>query len=171
MKGVDRRTNVTSKTDFHGWIYPIFNCPGLVIEINPAHVHMHWEDARNTGCPLMRRVGGLAPGVQGAAVTGMQGMGVRTPIAAEVAEATVGFAILVHIPKGGIFTMGLKSMMVAIGLPDTRTRLSGNAISVEGATPNVHIRIAPAVTTGSISILKDFINKIKKCIYHVAYLL
>ena len=32
----------------------------------------------------------LPPGVQGATITGMQGMGVRTPIAADVAEATMG---------------------------------------------------------------------------------
>ncbi len=47
------------------------------------------------------------PGVQGAMVIGTQGMGVRTPSAAAVAEATVGLATELHIPKGGIFTVGL----------------------------------------------------------------
>lgn len=32
-------------------------------------------------------------GAHGAVMTGMQGMGVRTPYAAAVAEATVGFAM------------------------------------------------------------------------------
>jgi hypothetical protein len=39
-------------------------------------------------------------------MTGMQGIGVNTPCAAVVAEATVGFARDMHIPKGGIFTIG-----------------------------------------------------------------
>jgi hypothetical protein len=43
-------------------------------------------------------------------------MGVRTPEAAVVAEATVGFAREVHIPKGMILTMGMLSMMFAAGI-------------------------------------------------------
>lgn len=46
------------------------------------------------------------PGAQGDVVTGIQGMGVRTPSAAAVAEATVGLANELHIPKGRILTMG-----------------------------------------------------------------
>lgn len=42
------------------------------------------------------------PGIQGAVVTGIQGIGVKTPNAAAVAEATVGFARDVHMPKGRI---------------------------------------------------------------------
>ncbi|GGU51652.1 hypothetical protein GCM10009504_05420 [Pseudomonas laurentiana] len=48
-----------------------------------------------------------APGVQGEAVAGMQGIGVSTPIAAEVAAETVGLAIDRHTPKGAILAMGL----------------------------------------------------------------
>ena len=48
-----------------------------------------------------------APGVQGDGVTGTQGIGVRTPKAAEVADATAGFEMEVHIPKGMMFTMGM----------------------------------------------------------------
>jgi len=47
------------------------------------------------------------PTIHGAGVTGMQGIGVSTPIAADVAEATAGLARLVHIPKGMMFTIGL----------------------------------------------------------------
>ena len=46
------------------------------------------------------------PGAQGAAVTGTQGIGVKTPNAAAVAAATCGFAMEVHIPKGMILTIG-----------------------------------------------------------------
>jgi hypothetical protein len=37
----------------------------------------------------------------------MQGMGVRTPIAAAVAAATIGFAGDMHMPNGIIFTIGM----------------------------------------------------------------
>ena len=57
------------------------------------------------------------PGVHGAVVAGMQGMGVNTPRAAAVAEATVGFAMDMHIPKVGMLVMGIISMMVAAGVP------------------------------------------------------
>ena len=56
------------------------------------------------------------PGVQGAGVTGIQGIGVKTPKAAAVADATVGFAGEVHIPKGLIFVMGMVSMILASGV-------------------------------------------------------
>lgn len=47
-----------------------------------------------------------APGIQGLIVFGIHGCGVRTPQAAAVAAATIGLAILAHIPKGAIFTKG-----------------------------------------------------------------
>jgi len=47
------------------------------------------------------------PGIQGATVLGTQGIGVNTPKAAEVADATVGFAKDWHIPKVAILTKGL----------------------------------------------------------------
>ena len=46
------------------------------------------------------------PGAHGAGTTGMQGVGVRTPIAALVADAVVGFARLAHTPNGMMFTIG-----------------------------------------------------------------
>jgi hypothetical protein len=57
-----------------------------------------------------------APGAQGAGVTGMHGIGVSTPIAAEVADATVGLARLVHMPNGIMFTIGLLSIILAAGI-------------------------------------------------------
>lgn len=62
-----------------------------------------------------------APGAHGAGVTGTQGMGVNTPKAAAVAAATVGLEGELHIPKGGMLTIGLPSMMVAAGGPPART--------------------------------------------------
>jgi hypothetical protein len=46
------------------------------------------------------------PGIQGATRTGTQGIGVRTPSAAVVAAATVGFERDVHIMKPVIFLKG-----------------------------------------------------------------
>lgn len=85
-------------------------------------------------------------GAQGATVTGTQGIGVRTPSAAAVAEATVGFESVVHMPKGGMFAIGLKSMMFAAGTPPASVRLAGGTMSAEGATPNEHMSCAPITT-------------------------
>ena len=49
-------------------------------------------------------------------MTGMQGIGVNTPIAADVADAMEGFASELHIPKGIMFIIGILSMMLAIGV-------------------------------------------------------
>jgi hypothetical protein len=63
---------------------------GLTIEIFPPQVHIHFALLMSAGifitftCP---------PGLHGAVITGIHGIGVRTPIAAAVAEATCGFAI------------------------------------------------------------------------------
>jgi hypothetical protein len=86
-----------------------------------------------------------APGVHGEVVTGMQGIGVKTPSAAAVAEATVGLAIDMHMPKGGMLVMGIKSMMLAAGAV-ALTLFTGNTLSAEGAIPKVHIMTAPEVT-------------------------
>ena len=53
------------------------------------------------------------PGTHGATVTGTQGMGVNTPNAAAVAEATVGLAGDEHIAKGKMLTIGLLSNILA----------------------------------------------------------
>ena len=47
------------------------------------------------------------PGAHGAGVFGMQGCGVNTPMAADVAAATWGFASEVHMPNGIMFVMGM----------------------------------------------------------------
>jgi len=74
-------------------------------EIEPAQLHMHLLLLVSTGIPPAVIV--AAPGIQGAAVAGIHGIGVSVPHAADVAAATVGFAKDLHIPKEGMFTMGL----------------------------------------------------------------
>ena len=62
-----------------------------------------------------------------------------------MADATWGFDMLVHMPNGAMFTFGLKSMMLATGVPDV-TSFSGRTLSVPGATPKLHVIIAPCTT-------------------------
>src|SRR5437868_3727793 len=124
----------------------VVTCPGKPIWITPPQAHVQMEVLLRAGIPPISTVG--EPGVQGA-VTGMQGMGVNTPSAAAVAAATVGLAIDMHIPKGGMLTMGAQSMIVAAGAPAI-VRLTGSTFKVEGAMPNGHIIMAPVVTSCGI---------------------
>jgi len=59
----------------------------------------------NAGFPPTRTVG--EPGAHGPGIMGMHGMGVRTPKAAAVADATVGLARDWHMPKGMMLTIGI----------------------------------------------------------------
>jgi hypothetical protein len=72
--------------------------------MTPAHMQLHVDVAERAGFPPIETVG--EPGAQGVVVTGMHGCGVRTPCAAEVADATWGFARLEHMPNGAMFTFG-----------------------------------------------------------------
>jgi len=85
-------------------------------------------------------------GVQGVTVFGIQGTGVKTPIAAEVAEITAGFAGDWHIPKGRILTMGMLSIIFAPGIFSIITLFFGNTIILLGAIPKLHVNIAPLHT-------------------------
>ncbi len=75
--------------------------------------HARTEVLFNAGMLPSNTVGD--PGIQGAGVTGVQGTGVGTPIAAAVADTKAGLVGDMHIPKGGILTMGLESMILAAG--------------------------------------------------------
>jgi hypothetical protein len=105
---------------------------------------MHLELLSRAGILPIRVVG--APGAQGAAITGMQGIGVRTPRAAVVAVATVGLASDIHIPKVGMLAIGLLSIILAAGMFPTRVLLVGATINEAGATPKEHIINAPITT-------------------------
>jgi len=73
-----------------------------------------------------------APGDHGAGVTGIHGIGVSTPNAAAVAEATDGLAKLVHIPNGAIFAMGILSVITAAGFLQALTNLIGKTVRLDG---------------------------------------
>jgi hypothetical protein len=107
-------------------------------------MHISTDESSRVGNPPFITV--AAPGVQGATVAGMQGMGVKTPKAAAVAAATMGFEGVIHTPKGMIFTSGAKSMMVAAGIPDVITVGSDVTFRGLGATPNGHMSRAPVHT-------------------------
>src|SRR5438067_1161945 len=102
---------------------------------------MHLEVLFRAGMLPISTVG--EPGTHGPVGTGTQGIGVSTPRAAAVAAATVGLASDWHIPNGGMFMIGAKSMMFAAGRLDVRVRLDGSTTSVLGAMPNEHCIVAP----------------------------
>src|SRR5262245_35253134 len=109
---------------------------------------MHLEVLLSAGMPPIMQP--IEPGVQGAGVTGTQGIGVKTPSAAAVADATAGLATDMHMPNGGMLVMGTWSMMLAAGVV-ALTLFTGNTLSAEGAIPYVHIMTAPEVTWFGIS--------------------
>jgi hypothetical protein len=119
-------------------------CPGKEIVITPPNTQLQIEGLSSVTSLVLLTV--IPPGLQGLGVLGTQGIGVSTPMAAEVAEATVGLAIDMQVPKGMMFTIGLWSMMVADGWLATFTRRTGSTTSVEGAAPKLHISFAPFTT-------------------------
>ena len=112
--------------------------------MTPPQLHVQVDELFRAGTLPIITVGD--PGVQGAAVTGTQGIGVRTPNAAEVAADTLGLDKDWHIPNVGIFRNGAKSMMVAAGAPQ-RVRRIGRTLSAPGAIPNEQVIKAPEVTS------------------------
>ncbi len=96
------------------------------------------------GMPAMVTL--IEPGVHGAVVMGTQGCGVSTPPAAEVAAATWGLVIDMHIPKEAMFTFGSMSCTFAAGIESPSTAFAGNTESFEGALPIEHKRAAPLTT-------------------------
>lgn len=72
--------------------------------MTPAQLHMHLSLFLSAGKFEIVTVGD--PGAHGAGVTGMHGIGVSTPWAAAVADATCGFARDLHMPKGMMFNIG-----------------------------------------------------------------
>ena len=105
---------------------------------------MHLQVLLSAGLPPTNTVG--EPGAHGADITGIQGMGVKTPMAADVAADTCGFAMDVHIPKGIMFVIGTLSMIHAAGILLHITLAFGRTLSTDGAIPKLHISCAPEVT-------------------------
>jgi len=94
-----------SEDDGKGYGTSTVICPAWMNVITPAQMHINWETLSRVGKFPRRTVG--APGIQGAGVFGMHGIGVSTPNAAAVAAATIGFAMDIHMPKGMIFVIGM----------------------------------------------------------------
>lgn len=99
-------------------------------------MHMSFELLFKAGKFPKSTVG--EPGAHGADIAGIHGIGVNTPSAAAVAEATVGLAIELHIPKGRIFAIGTLSMILAAGILLLITLLFGSTIRQDGAAPKLH---------------------------------
>ncbi len=124
-------------------------CPGLLICMTPPKLHMSLLLLLSAGILAIRTVG--QPGAHGAAVIGVQGIGVNTPSAAAVAAATAGFAGELHMAKGNIFINGMLSIMFAKGML-FKTIFLGSIISELGAAPKEHAIIAPPQTASPIHI-------------------
>ena len=116
-------------------------CPALVKEITPPHIHIKVDVLFRAGALQSNTVG--APTIHGAAaVAGMQGMGVKTPEAANVAAATTGLDGDWHMPNGRMFIIGALSNMFAATKLLVITVL-GVGMSVLGAIPKLHFIIPP----------------------------
>jgi hypothetical protein len=123
--------------------------PGSVIEMFPVHAQEHLESLLSAATPST--VVNDAPGDHGPVITGMQGIGVSTPIAAAVAAATSGFACVWHMPNGATFTMGMMSFTVATGISAADAGPMGKIVSDDGARPWSHRSIAPWQTSFDMS--------------------
>jgi hypothetical protein len=112
--------------------------------MTPSHEHKQ-VDALFSALILPYDTAG-APGFQGVVVAGTHAIGVSTPSAAAVAVITAGLVGLEHMPKGAMFSVGTKSMIVAAGILEQLTLRTGKTVSVEGAAPKLHARAAPDIT-------------------------
>ena len=118
-------------------------CPGEVNLISPPHTQFRQAVSFSAGKYEVGTVG--APTTQGAGVFGIHGIGVSVPMAADVADAVAGKASDMQVPKGGMFAMGLWSMILPASMYPDRICF-GVAMKVEGAEPIVHF-ITALVTT------------------------
>ena len=128
---------------------------GLVTEITPPQAHIHLAVFIRAGIFMTFTIPG---GAHGPVITGMQGIGVSTPQAAAVAEATVGLANDEHMPKGSMFDIGAMSMMLAMSMFPHLGRRGTVTISDDGAIPKLHCSIAPIHTKFPISLQSSVLN-------------
>lgn len=111
--------------------------------MTPFHIHINWLSSVSIG-KLANSTFGLHE-IQGLAVAGIHGADVGTPSAADVVAITAGLVSALHMPNGGIFVTGIKSIILALGVPSV-TLFVGSTLSVEGATPKPHCMVAPLHT-------------------------
>src|SRR5579863_8570568 len=112
---------------------------------------MSLQSLVTAGAPATSTFG--APGSHGAGNAGTHGIGVSTPSAAAVADATSGFARLLHIPNVGTLAIGALSSTPASGNRTCACAL-GNTVSGGGATPNEHCSIAVPLTRNDTARLR-----------------
>jgi hypothetical protein len=113
-------------------------------ETTPAHKQLQVQALSSAGRPPIVTAGD--PGTQGEAVAGMQGCGVKTPKAADVAAMTCGLLGLLQRPNGLMFARGAKSMIVAAPALVPPAGLAGDAANAEGVAPKLQVRMAPSTT-------------------------
>ena len=78
-------------------------CPATEIVIVPAHRQVQVSLFSSAGRrPIVTM---SEPGIQGAWMLGTHGIGVSTPLAADVADATVGLLSDWHVPNVGMFVI------------------------------------------------------------------
>ena len=118
------------------------------IDICPPQVHINLHVSVKAGFFPISTVG--EPGAHGPGITGTQGMGVKTPKAADVALATVGLDNELHTPKGMIFFIGILSIIVPTDFLLPITWFGGVTLKTLGAAPKVHMSCAPTVTNIAI---------------------
>lgn len=91
------------------------------------------------------------PGFQGVFVSGMQGTGTNSPEALALAATTLGFAGDRHMPKPIRLSMGLWSMMLAMGAPRSGLSSEGSTVRGQVVAPKVQTHKAPLNTKGDIA--------------------
>jgi hypothetical protein len=83
-------------------------------------------------------------------VTGVHGIGVKTPKAAAVAAATAGFARLMHIPKGMTSAKGVAEFILPAGMLCPMVRANGKTSRTLGAIPKVQAQTALETVSSDI---------------------
>ena len=121
----------------HGII--VCTCPGNEIVTTPPKPQIAIDVLFKAGMPPSIKVG--EPGAQ-TDVTGVHGIGVRTPKAAAVAAATAGFAKLMHMPKGITSAKGVAEFIFPAGISLLVVRERGSTSRTLGAIPKLHAQSA-----------------------------
>lgn len=115
--------------------------------ITPPSMQVSVQVLSSTGMFVISTFG--TPGAHGAEVTGVQGTGVGTPSAAEVAAMNTGLAGEQHIGKGMMFVKGMMSMMTPL-ISELLKTGRGVGTNVEGAPPSEKVHAVTAVAATCI---------------------
>lgn len=105
----------------------------------PPHAQTSLHESVNIG---KLEILAFPPGDHGVTNIGIQGMGVKVPIAAAVAAATRGLLNDLHIPKEVILSIGTKSMIFPICMFPIVGRNGSIIIRLAGAAPKEHCKVA-----------------------------